>query len=259
MAPHGNRRATVVAPVGFGVAELRPDPGRPRAWTLLLDGVPQSYVDLADPTRVGFGYLDRLGSLLRLWPPVRVPLRVLHLGGGGLTLARLIDHLRPGSAQRVIEHDRPLLDLVRRVLPPPAAAELVAGDARAELAAAEPGAWDVVVADVFEGGWMPDRLATTGFAAEARRALRPGGLFLMNLTDLPPQSRTRVQAATLRAVFADVCLLGEPEFVRGRTAGNAVFAAADDLGRLPRRTGAVHGPALDAFSMGATARLEEPG
>ena len=259
MAPHGNRRATIVATVGFGVAELRPDPRHPQAWTLLVDGVPQSYVDLADPTRVGFGYLALLGSLVRLWPPVRVPLRVLHLGGGGLTLARLIDHLRPGSAQRVIERDRPLLDLVRRVLPPPAAAELVVGDARAELAAAGPGGWDVVVADVFEGGWMPDRLATTGFASAARRALRPGGLFLMNLTDVPPLSRTRVQAATLRSVFADVGLLGERDFVRGRKAGNAVFAAADDLGDLPRRTGAVHGPALDAFSMGATARLDEPG
>ena len=29
MAPHGNRRATVVATVGSGVAELRPDPGSP--------------------------------------------------------------------------------------------------------------------------------------------------------------------------------------------------------------------------------------
>jgi hypothetical protein len=258
MAPHGNRRATVVATVGFGVAELRPDPDRPQAWTVLVDGVPQSYVDLADPTRVQFGYLVLLGSLVRLWPPVRVPLTVLHLGGGGLTLARLIDHLRPGSAQRVIERDRPLLDLVTRVLPPPAAVELVAGDARDRLAAEEPGRYDLIVSDVFEGGWMPDRLATSGFAAAAQRALRPGGLFLMNLTDVPPLSRTRVQAATLRSVFPDVCLLGDRDVLRGRTAGNAVFAAAGDLGDIPARTGALHGPALYAFSMGARARLDAP-
>jgi hypothetical protein len=57
MATHGNQRATVAARVDFGIAELHPDPTRPRAWTLLLDGVPQSYVDLDDPTRLEFGYL----------------------------------------------------------------------------------------------------------------------------------------------------------------------------------------------------------
>ena len=258
MAPHGNRRATVVAAVGYGTAELRPDPRHPQAWTLLVDGVPQSYVDLADPTRLGFPYLVLLGSLMRLCAPPRVPLTVLHLGGGGLTLARLIDHLRPGSAQRVIDRDRPLLDLVLRVLPPPAAVELVVGDARELLEQQEQAGYDVIVADVFDGAWLPDTVATSGFAAAARRALRPGGLFAMNFTDVPPPSRTKVQVATLRSVFADVCLLANPDLLRGRTAGNAVLAAGDDLGDLPIRTGAMHGAALNAFSMGARARLDEP-
>jgi hypothetical protein len=259
MAPHGNRRATVVATVGFGVAELRPDPRHPQAWTLLVDGVPQSYVDLADPTRLEFPYLVRLGSLVRLCAPPRVPLTVLHLGGGGLALARLIDHLRPGSAQRVIDRDGPLLDLVARVLPPPAAVELVVGDAREQLERQDEARYDLVVADVFAGAWMPDSVATSGFAAAARRALRPGGLLAMNLTDVPPQSRTRVQVATLRSVFADVCLLADPHVVRGRKAGNAVLAAGDDLGDLPARSGAVRGAALNAFSRAARARLDEPG
>jgi spermidine synthase len=154
-----------------------------------------------------------------------------------------------------VEHDPLLLDLVVRTLP----LELVIGDARAELERSEPARWDVVVADVFTGAWMPDSVATSGFARAARRALRPGGLLAMNLTDVPPQARTRVQVATVRSVFADVCLLAADGVLKGRTAGNAVLAASDSLGDLPVRTGAVHGPTLDAFSTGARARLDEPG
>ena len=66
MARESNRRATVSAPVGFGVAELVPDPAHPRAWTLLVDGVPQSYVDLADPAGAPGG-----GAARRRSGPIR--------------------------------------------------------------------------------------------------------------------------------------------------------------------------------------------
>ena len=66
MGPHGNRRAPVRAPVTFGEAELRPDPARPQGWTLLLDGVPQSYVDLADPA-------ERLQVAGEVGPPASHP------------------------------------------------------------------------------------------------------------------------------------------------------------------------------------------
>jgi len=249
----------VVATVGFGVAELRPDPARAEAWTLLVDGVPQSYVDLADPTHVEFDYLNRLALVLRLCAPARVPLRVLHLGGGGLTLARLVSATRPGSAQTVVERDRELLTLVRRALPPPDDVEIVVGDAREQVELANDAGYDVIVADVFEGAWMPAGVATTGFASAARRALRPGGLLAMNLTDLPPLSHTRIQVATLRSVFADVCVLADPAVLRGRKAGNSVLVAGDALDDLPARAGALHGPALNQFSSSAKARLDEPG
>jgi hypothetical protein len=258
MARRSNRRATVAAAVGFGVAELRPDPAHPRAWTLLVDGVPQSYVDLADPAHLRFDYLQRLAEVLRSCAPARVPLEVLHLGGGGLALPRFLDHLRPGSAQRVVERDGALVDLVERLLPPPAGVEVVVGDARAEVERAEPRRYDVIVVDVFDGAAMPDSVATTGFAAAARRALRPGGLLAMNVTDVPPMSWTRIRVATLRAVFADVCLLADAAVRRGRRAGNAVLVAGDALGGLPARLSALHGHELTEFTGGANARLDEP-
>jgi hypothetical protein len=101
-------------------------------------------------------------------------------------------------------------------------------------------------------------VATTGFADAARRALRPGGLLAMNLTDLPPLSHTRIHVATLRSVFVDVCVLADPAVLRGRKAGNAVLVAGDALGGLPARAGALHGPGLNQFSSGAKPRLDEP-
>ncbi len=43
-------------------AELAADSGRPRAWTLLAGGDPQSYVDTDDPRHLEFEYVRRLGT-----------------------------------------------------------------------------------------------------------------------------------------------------------------------------------------------------
>src|SRR3954468_9415994 len=201
MAPHGNRRATMVTRTTFGAATLRPDPAREQGWELLLDGVPQSYVDLGDPAYLEFGYVRRLSSVLGSAAPVGVPLRVLHLGGGGLTLPRLVSATRPNSSQTVVERDGELVALVTRELPLADPVRIVVGDARAELEKSPPGRYDVIVADVFDGARIPASVAATSFAAAAARALRPGGLLAMNVTDVPPLAYARVQVATLAQRF----------------------------------------------------------
>lgn len=103
--------------VDSGLAELVADPDRPRAWTLLLDGTPQSHVDLDDPAHLEFEYVRRIGHLIDQAAPSGLPLRVLHLGAGGLTLARYVAATRPGSAQLAVESDGALAELVRRHLP----------------------------------------------------------------------------------------------------------------------------------------------
>jgi hypothetical protein len=55
--PHRQQSRTgqaVQADVASGVAELVADADRPRAWTLLVDGIPQSHVDLDDPEYLEF-------------------------------------------------------------------------------------------------------------------------------------------------------------------------------------------------------------
>ena len=271
MAPHGNRRATSFTRVASGTASLEPDSRRERGWTLRVEGVPQSYVDLADPTHLEFSYVRRLATVLRLAAPAAVPLTVLHLGGGALTLPRWVAATRPGSVQTVVERDGLLLALVARTLPWPAGVEVVVGDAREFVDGGAEQGYDVIVADVFEGAAMPAGVAGVGFAAAAARLLRPGGVLAMNLTDVPPLSYSRIQAATLRAAFGDVALIAPPGMLRGRRADNVVLAAGRtggvlNVGRLTRSVArdaeparVWHGAELTDFLGSAMARLDGPG
>ncbi|MDM4718123.1 fused MFS/spermidine synthase [Micromonospora sp. WMMA1363] len=261
----GRKRAAdrVTARVDTGVAELVPDPTRPGSWTLLLDGAPQSHVDLADPTHLEFEYVRRLGAAIDLLAPAGVPLRVLHLGGGALTLPRYVTATRPGSTQRVCEVDGALVDLVRRELPWPADPRLRVrvADARAVLSAARDTSVDVVVADVFAGARTPAHLTSVEYAAEVARVLRPAGWYLANVADGPPLRHARRQVATVRSVLPRMALVGDAAVLRGRRYGNLVLLAgrADPpLAALTRRVAGdwfpgrlVAGGELDRFAGGA--------
>ncbi|TKJ29746.1 fused MFS/spermidine synthase [Blastococcus sp. CCUG 61487] len=215
--------------VAGGTAELLADADRDGSWMLVVDGTPQSHVDLDDPTHLEFEYVRRIGHVLDLAAEPGAPLDVVHLGGGALTLPRYVAVTRPGSRQRVVEVDEALTDLVRAHLPLPrhARVRVRADDARAGLAALRTGSADVVVTDVFAGARTPAHLTSVEFAREAARVLRPGGVCAVNVADGPPLGFARGQAATLRAAFAHVCLLAEPGILRGRRFGNLVAVASD--------------------------------
>jgi spermidine synthase len=224
-----------VVPVDFGTAELVPDPRHRRAFTLLLDGVAQSYVDLDRPTHLEFEYMRRVASVVDVIRGRGQPLRVLHLGGGGLTLVRYVHATRPGSIQDVVERDGAVVDLVGRSLPLPEDADvrIRVADARAAVPTYPPERFDLVIGDVFHAAQVPRSVTGAGFLADAARLLRPGGAYVVNVTDLPPMAFSRVYAATLGQVFADVCLVATTNMLGGRRFGNVVFAAAPRAGDLP--------------------------
>jgi spermidine synthase len=290
--PHRQQARTgqaVQADVASGVAELVADADRPRAWTLRVEGIPQSHVDLDDPEYLEFEYMRRLGHLADLAAPAGEPLRVLHLGGGGLTLARYVAATRPGSRQLAVDCDAALVDLVRRLLPldqpgrrtaagRPGAGRTAAGrtaaggagaarirvrvgDARAVLEEVRAGSFDMVIADLFAGARTPAHVTTVEFAAAAAAALRPAGIFAANLGDGPPLTHARGRVATVRAVFPHAGLIADPAVLRGRRFGNLVLAASEadlPVAGLARRTASdpfpgrvVEGADLDRFAAGA--------
>jgi hypothetical protein len=257
------RTGALVASVRYGTARLEPDRERPGGWTLLVDGVPQSYVDLTDPTYLRFEYVRRLAAVVDATGPPGAPLNVLHLGGGGLTLARYVAATRPGSTQRVVEHDPALTDLVRRALPLPrrATVRVRAADARAAVEATGDARYDLVLADVYHQARMPRAVASAEFAAHVARVLRPEGRYAVNVADAPPLAFSRAFAATLRTAFRAVCLVADTGLLGGAHSGNAVLVATsrpDGLpvrrlatagGRFPGRV--LQGASLDRFIAGA--------
>ncbi|MFJ8779933.1 spermidine synthase [Streptomyces sp. NPDC102476] len=255
----------VVEPVDGGLAELIPDRERAHAWTLLIDGAPQSHVDLDDPTYLSFEYQRRLGHVIDLVAPPGKPVHAVHLGGGAFTLARYLAATRPRSTQQVVERDAALVRLVRQRLPLESNARIRVRslDAREGLAKVADGWADLVIADVFSGARTPAHLTSTEFLDEVRRTLKPGGCYAANLADGPPLAHLRGQIATAAARFSELALVADPTVLRGKRFGNAVLLASGTplpLAELTRRAASdphpgrvEHGKALLDFTGGAAA------
>src|SRR3954471_2103387 len=112
MARRKGERVELLAPgptpVRGGTAELLGDADRDGSWMLLVDGTPQSHVDLDDPMHLEFEYVRRMGHVLdlasgegRLEQGRRPDL--VHRGGGAVTGARYVAVTGPGSRERVGE------------------------------------------------------------------------------------------------------------------------------------------------------------
>jgi spermidine synthase len=267
--PGHQREATGREAGGSGAGdpvELVGDLDRPGEWMLLAGGVPQSHVDLDDPLHLELEYMRRLGHLIDLVAPAGEPLRVLHLGGGGLTLARYVAATRPGSPQLAVEAEAEVARLVRRRLPlaraggpRPGTGKITVrvADARAALERVPAGSFDVVVADVFAGGQTPAHLTSVEFTRAAARVLAQPGIYAANVADGPPLAHARGRVAAVRSVFPHVCVIAEAAVLRGRRFGNLVVAAAHrelPVAGLIRRAAAdpfparlVEGAALDRF------------
>jgi spermidine synthase len=214
-----------------GIAEIAPSEFT-SGFELVVDGTPQSHVDLDDPRHLHFEYVVRMGAVIdQLGATASAPLSAVHLGAGALTIPRYIAATRPGSRQQVIEWEAPLVELVREHLPLPkgAAIRMRIGDAREGLHRLPPalrGRCDLVVSDVFAGAQTPAHLTSVEFYREIAELLAPDGVLLVNVADGPGLAFARRQVATAAAAFADVAVLADTQILKGRRFGNLVLAAS---------------------------------
>ncbi len=215
-------------------AEIEEDRWVPGAIQLVVDGTPQSHVNLRDPSEVFFEYIRRIAHAIDLFRAPGQPISALHLGGGAFTLPRYVEATRPGSRQQIVELESALVDLVREAAPLPKRASIRVrhGDARAvlgKLPRGMQGAIDLVIVDIFAGSRTPAHVSSVEFYEEIAPLLAPDGLVLVNTTDGAGQAFTRGQVATLASVFGIVAAVGEPQTLKGRRFGNVVLLAADPL------------------------------
>jgi spermidine synthase len=263
--PDADDQAATTLGSGFH-AEIRPDRWVQGAYELVVDGTPQSHVNLENPSDLFFEYIVRMGHVIdRLGMPGE-PLTALHLGAGAFTLPRYIEATRPGSRQQVLELEPALVELVRRELPLPKGASIRVryGDAREtlnKLPAGLRGSVDLLVVDVFGGARIPAHVTSAEFYAECAAFLKPDGVMLVNVADGSGALFARGQGATVSMVFADVAVMAEPQVLRGRRFGNFVIVASpsalplDWMPRLlaggPHPATLVHGRELRDWIAGA--------
>jgi spermidine synthase len=215
--------------IGAGQARIDPDRYSPGSYTLIVDGTPQSHVDLDDPTHLAFEYVRRIGNAIDLLPPG--PITALHLGAGALTLPRYVEATRPGSRQQVVELEQGLVDLVRAQLPFPRGASIRVryGDARAvmeKLPAGLRGTVDLLIVDVFGGSRIPAHVTSLEFYTAAAAFLSPTGMLMVNSADGAGLAFARGQASTVGTVFEHVVAVADPATLKGRRFGNVVLVAS---------------------------------
>jgi spermidine synthase len=213
----------------YHCASVVPDPARPASGRVLVfDRLEQSYVDLADPTYLDFAYVQAIASVADVMWPARAPISALYIGGGGLTVPRYVAASRPGSAGRVLEIDPAVLHLSRSLIGPGGVPRLQArvGDARVTLREGALGSRDLIVGDAFSGPAVPWHLTTREFLREIRQALRPGGVYAMNVIDFPPDRFARAEVATIRSELPNVAILAYPGAAAGQAGGNFVLVAS---------------------------------
>ncbi|MGN6325267.1 spermidine synthase [Pseudolysinimonas sp.] len=261
-------------------ALIRPDRFVPGAYELVVDGTPQSHVNLDDPTELFFEYVSRMGHVIDRLKQPGEPLTALHLGAGGLTIPRYVEATRPGSRQQVIELEPKLVELVRGALPLPRGASIRVryGDARTtleKLPGGLRGTVDLLVVDVFGGALTPPQVTSREFYAAGAAFLAPDGVMLVNIADgglsgSPNAAFARSQAATLLDVFGAperVAVLAEPQVIRSRRFGNFVLVGSarelpeEWMGRIlaggPHPAGLLTGVDLRDWTAGAPVTTDD--
>jgi hypothetical protein len=222
---------------GGQVATLEPDRWNAARVELVVDGTPQSSVNLTDPTDLAFEYVERIGHVIDRIGEPQEAITAVHFGAGALTIPRYVAWTRQGSRQQVIELEPELVDFVRERLPLPRGASIRVryGDAREmadRLPAGLQGASDLVVVDVFAGATIPAPVTTVEFYRLAARLLNDRGVLAVNVADGAGLPFARGQMATIASVLPHVAVLAEAQVMKGRRFGNLVIVGTKDPGML---------------------------
>lgn len=212
---------------------LVPDPYNPGAWLVCKDGADQSWIDPLHPDHLEFDYMRRIAAMIDTWASTqglsaKAALRVVHIGGAGMSLARWLSATRPGSAQIVFEPDVALTAAVRQLAPlgKHSGVKVRAVDGRAGLADLDDHSADVVILDAFDNAQVPASLVSAEFMGQLARCLDGAGLLAVNLVDARPFDWARRVVSTVTGSFTATCLLAEQAGLKAKRVTNLVVGAS---------------------------------
>jgi len=140
----------------------------------------QSAMRMNRPWDLELAYTRAMMGFLMFNP---LPQDVLMIGLGGGSLAKFIRKQRPQTRITAVEIDPRVIAAARThfELPPDDATLSVVEADGALYVRQHPGSADIILLDGFDAGNQVEALATQTFYAACRRALKPGGMLVVNL------------------------------------------------------------------------------
>jgi predicted membrane-bound spermidine synthase len=182
---------------------------------LVLDHLTHSYVDLNDPTYLGYKHEESQGELLELARErnkgTSIATNLLVIGGGGYTFPRWVETQLPDVNVEVVEIDPGVTEIAHRKLGLRRDTKIrtINMDGRQYVAEKAPKEhYQLVVQDAVNDLSVPYHLLTKEYNDAVKSLLTPDGAYLLTLIDpLGTGKLWRAAAHTMRETFPNVYLL----------------------------------------------------
>jgi spermidine synthase/MFS family permease len=180
--------------------------------TLTLDHLLHSYVDINDPTWLGYSHEYVQEEFIRLFKDQHPNPNLLIIGGGGYTFPRCVEVTVPDVNIEVVEIDPGVTEIAYEKLGLPRDTKIRSHNMDGRqfvMERAQKGHYHLIVQDAVNDLSIPYHLVTKEYNDGIQALLAPDGVYLLTFIDrLPDGKLWRAAARTMKKTFKHVHLLG---------------------------------------------------
>lgn len=168
----------------------------------------QSSMRIAAPNALELHYTRSMMAFLLFQPE---PREVLMIGLGGGSLVKYVYHHLAECHTTALEINPQVVAVARNLffVPPDDDRLAILLEEGAQYVATHPACADVILSDGFDGEMLAEPLSTQLFFTDCRRALRPNGVFAINLWGSDPLFPTYLQRISAAFDGMTLCLPSE--------------------------------------------------
>ncbi len=224
-----------------------------RAYSLRLDHLVHSYVQIGHPEALGYGYEQVYAHLIANKYTQETIFSSLFIGGGGYVLPRYLTAFYPNSHSTVSEIDPGVTEVNTTHLGLPANTPIETQnlDARMYLSRLpSEKKFDLIFGDAFNDFSVPYHLTTLEFHQLLKKHMSQDGVYALNIIDDPRYGQfLSAMLRTLKEVWGHVYVApGAPEFAKGR---NTIVLIASDKAIDPSTWQTTFSPSARETAMSA--------
>jgi len=224
----------------FCIKVLDPDPTDPhQIASLVLDHLIHSYNSLNEPTYLKYGYIKVYADMIEYVAQKYPQYSAFFIGGGGYTLPRQMETLRPDAKIVVSEIDPGVTETNFERLGVDRNTKIITFNADARQVVDEyqgKEKFDLVFGDAFNDLQIPYHLTTKEFAQKVRNIMKDDGLYLALVIDkLRGGQFIPAYTKTVKEVFPYVYILNDAPSWNSPFPNTYLVAASDtplDMDRI---------------------------